>query len=66
MLKVPFTKGCLLAVNGYLLATFNISDSGQDLVLLIVQVAGLGSGKLKNKEKDGYSKIKKIYRNQLK
>ena len=26
--KAPFTKGCLLAVNGYLLATFNISDSG--------------------------------------
>ena len=27
--KAPFTKGCLLAVNGYLLATFNISDSGE-------------------------------------
>ena len=27
--KAPFTKGSLLAVNGYLLATFNISDSGQ-------------------------------------
>ena len=25
--KAPFTKGCLLAVNGYLLAMFNISDS---------------------------------------
>ena len=34
--KAPFTKGCLLAVNGYLLATFNISDSGERCITSIM------------------------------